>query len=103
MKVKNALKQSLLYFSMVLVISILWVNIGFGAASSNYSLMTDVLSGGGGDMGSTNYDLLSTTGQPTAIGTSSSSNYADFAGFWYQVGEQGGVFIAPILELLLLD
>ena len=59
--------------------------------------------GAGGDRGSANYDVLSTTGQPTAIGVSSSSNYDDFAGFWYQVGEQAGVSIAPILELLLLD
>ena len=84
---------------------ILWLSAGiaFGASSINYTLKSDVLSGGGGDMGSTNYDLFSTTGQPTAIGKSSSTNYADFAGFWYQVGELEDACIAPILQLLLLE
>ena len=102
MKLKKGLKQGLL-FAIVLVISPLWIHMALGASSPNYIMRSDVFSGGGGDTGSTSYDLLSTTGQPTAIGVSSSTNYTEFAGYWYQVGEQAGVSIAPILELLLLD
>src|SRR3990170_4351833 len=56
-----------------------------GQSSDNYSINTDVLSGGGGDCGSTNYDFLHTTGQSTAIGESSSGNYKNYAGFWYTI------------------
>ena len=56
-------------------------------SSDSYSIDTDVLSGGGGDCGSTNYYLSSTTGQPSAIGESFSSNYKNYAGFWYTIAQ----------------
>ena len=54
-------------------------------ASPNYSIETDVLSGGGGECNSTGYYLWHTTGQPTAIGISSSTNYLNYAGFQYTI------------------
>ena len=62
-------------------------------SSTNYSIDTDVLSGGGRDCSSTNYFLMSTLGQPTAIGPASSTNYLNYAGFWYTIpGPQEGCY-----------
>jgi len=55
----------------------------YGAGSANYSIDTDLLSGGGGECSSAGYYLWHTTGQPTAIGISSSASYTNYAGFWY--------------------
>lgn len=54
-------------------------------SSANYSMDTDVLSGGGGECNSAGYFLWHTTGQSTAIGMSSSANYMNYAGFWYML------------------
>ena len=56
-----------------------------GQSSANYSIDTDVLSGGGSECSSINYFLMSTMGQPSAIGTASSTNYLNYAGFWYML------------------
>ena len=79
-------------FSRIISISIM-IAIGFlvfnapictaQQSSTNYSIDTDVLSGGGRECSSTSYFLMSTLGQPTAIGPSSSTNYLNYAGFWY--------------------
>ena len=62
-------------------------SIGYGQSSLNYSIEIDVFSGGGGDSLSTHYDLFSLMGQPSAIGTSSSSSYNNYAGFiWALLG-----------------
>jgi len=42
-----------------------------------------VLSDGGGNISSNNYTLLSTVGQSSIIGLSSSSSYTEYAGFWH--------------------
>ena len=59
-------------------------------SSANYTIKSDVISGGGGESSSANYTVEHTTGQSTAIGESSSSNFSNFAGFWYTVGEVVG-------------
>ena len=53
-----------------------------GQSSTNYTVESDVVSGGGGESGSTNYFTEHTTGQSSAIGESSSSTYGNYAGFW---------------------
>jgi hypothetical protein len=50
-------------------------------SSTNYSIKWDVMDGGGGDSASTNYIVEASSGQSTAVGTSSSANYAAVAGF----------------------
>jgi len=54
-----------------------------GQGSTNYTIETDVVSSGGSSSSSTNYDSGQTIGQPTAIGESTSTNYNNYAGFWY--------------------
>ncbi len=51
-------------------------------SSTSYTVSDDVLSGGGGLIESTNYTMQSTLGQPSPIGSSSSTNYRHHAGFW---------------------
>ena len=80
-------KYLILLFSVLILCS--GVSMTYGASSNNYIIDTDVLSGGGGDCGSTNYDIFHTTGQPTAIGISTSTNYKNYAGFWYTI--TGGI------------
>ena len=73
---------------IVMMILLMSMRIVFGGQSSpNYSIDIDVVSGGGGDSISGNYGLFSLAGQPSAIGTSSSSSYDNYAGFiWALVG-----------------
>lgn len=59
------------------------VNFCAAQSSQNYTIHTDVLSGGGGESTSETYSAFSTTGQPSAIGESSSTNYNSDAGFWW--------------------
>ncbi len=76
---------------MVLLISA-GITFAAGQFSANYAVDMDVISGGGGEGSSTNYDTEHTTGQSTAIGVSSSSSYNNYAGFWYAFNdtETGG-------------
>ena len=73
------------YLLLIIFMAIPFMNVAYGASSDNYSIDTDVLSGGGGVCDSTGYSLISTTGQPTAIGVSTSLNYKNYAGFWYTI------------------
>lgn len=50
-------------------------------SSTNYSVKWDVTDGGGGISDSSNYIVKASSGQPTAIGASSSANYSVVAGF----------------------
>jgi hypothetical protein len=67
-------------------------------SSPNDILKTTVLSGGGDYSSSTHYGLISTIGQPSAIGLSSSDNYVNHAGFWYTVGLRQMLFLPLILR-----
>ena len=73
------------YLSLNIAVVILIMAAGVvyveAQSSPNYSIEIDVFSGGGGDSLSTNYDLFSLMGQPSAIGTSSSNHYVNYAGF----------------------
>ncbi len=53
--------------------------------STNFRITSSVISGGGNVMSSTNHILVSTLGQPTSIGNSSSNNYGLDAGFLYTI------------------
>jgi hypothetical protein len=101
--------------------ALLFCLVGTGAAlamsSANYNLPWDVLSGGGGDRGSSSYALSDTVGQPSAIGLSQSTNYQLGGGFWYGVSpttfipgdanEDGVINVLDMTEvariILLLD
>jgi hypothetical protein len=54
-------------------------------SSTSYRITSSVISGGGSVMSATNYRLVSTLGQPTPPGNSSSTNYNLNSGFWYTV------------------
>ena len=58
---------------------------GTPQSSINYMISSDVFSGGGGVIGSSSYKILSSTGQPSPIGKSSSTNYINYAGFWHPI------------------
>jgi hypothetical protein len=47
-----------------------------------YVQVSDVISGGGQEASSTNYSLVGTVGQSSAIGLSASANYSNHGGFW---------------------
>jgi hypothetical protein len=58
-----------------------------GMESENYQITTSTMSGGGGAMGSTNYQMNSTLGQPSPLmdpaDQPGSESYRLFPGFWY--------------------
>ena len=50
-------------------------------SSTSFQITTSVLSGGGNMMSSVNFNMLTTLGQPTALGSGSSSSYSIEPGF----------------------
>ena len=54
-------------------------------SSSNYRITSTVLSGGGNTMSSASYQLESTLGQSSMIGSSAGNSYILESGFWYTV------------------
>jgi hypothetical protein len=84
MKKKTEFRRylSMVVFAVVLLITAEMLYAA-GQSSGNYKIPADAISGGGGSGGSVNYNLLHTTGQSTSIGTSTSSGYKSYAGFWY--------------------
>ena len=65
------------------VLILICTGMVYASSSPNYQIKSDVISGGGGEGSSTNYDLNATIGQATAITYSSSTTYANSAGFWH--------------------
>lgn len=88
-------KQSFIIFLMFLLIP---TGLVYAQSSPHYILKASVVSGGGDFSSSTHYRLLSTTGQPAAIGISSSASYVNHAGFWYALDWREIVFLPLILR-----
>ena len=72
---------------MVLLCALWLAQVTLAMSSTNYRLdwFTPLTSGGGGAASSTNYTVNLTVGQ-SAIGGSSSANYAIGLGYWYGIG-----------------
>ena len=96
---------------LIVILSLVLCLAGTGAAlamsSANYNLSWDVLSGGGGERSSAGYVLKDTTGQPSAIGPSQSTNYRLGSGFWSGVpvtectpGDANGDGVVNVLDLV---
>ncbi len=56
-----------------------------GQSSADYSIPSDVLSGGGGTSSSTDYTISYSIGQPSVIGPSAATDYDVHAGFWARI------------------
>ena len=79
-------RKSILYFFFFIPVMVLFMGDGpdaYAASSTNYAINTDVIDGGGGSSSSSNYQIEQSIGQTSPIGTSSSSNYNAFAGYYY--------------------
>ena len=76
-----------IFFCLSIFLLLSGISIAAGQSSTNYTIETDVVSGGGGTSVSTNYMSEHTVGQPTPIETSgtgsSSANYTNYPGFWH--------------------
>ena len=83
---------------IVLMVLLIPTGLVYAQSSPNYILKSTVISGGGDYISSPNYGLISTIGQPSAIGLSSSDNYVNHAGFWYTVGLRQMLFLPLILR-----
>ena len=86
--------------SIIIILLVLLIPTGliYAQASPNYILKSTVISSGGDYSNSTNYGLISTIGQPSAIGISSSDNYVNHAGFWYSLRLNRMLFLPLILR-----
>jgi hypothetical protein len=90
------------FLVLVLGAGIVWANAdSIWASSPNYAIPWDVVSGGGNEMGSTNYAIKSTNGQ-TIIGPGSSNNYSIGVGYWYGVGERFFSIYLPLIVKSLI-
>ena len=100
------------YFIPTILLMIIWILTGtvYGGSQSSqsFTIRSSVLSGGGGDMVSANYNLLSTAGQSTPLINQDELPYSTswdlYPGFSYTVGmESARVKAMPWLWLLLGD
>ena len=66
--------------------------------SPNYATKPYVISGGGYQTTSINYNLLSTLGQSSPIGISSSDSFIHYAGFWHSLRLSRMLFLPLILR-----
>ena len=66
-------------------------------SSPNYAVKPYVISGGGNKTTSLNYTLLSTLGQSSPIGLSTSDSYIHQAGFWPTLRLSRMLFLPLIL------
>ena len=107
LKYKNFLIPSV---SLLLLLMVSLVDAGASQSSTNYIIQSNVLSNGVGEMGSTNYSLISTLGQSTPpidqADTPYSTYYDLYPGFWYTLGaatpQPGPLKAMPWIPLLLL-
>jgi hypothetical protein len=103
------MRKKIIYLILaVVILCILCISASAEMQSSNYSIPTSVLAGGGAVMTSNNYEVTVTAAQPTPIretGTPpESANYVLYPGFWYTVDAGTGKIKAmPWLHLLLDD
>ena len=72
-------------------------------SSTNYSLKSSVLSGGGTTVDSASYQMTTTIGQSSCIGLSSRRSYINYAGFWQPEKLEIKRRAMPWIPLLLLD
>lgn len=77
----------IIFISVLLPISVLPAIADM--KSSNYKIQTSVVSSGGNDMGSGNFDTLSTLGQSSPVKSMASDHFSLKSGFW-QTMTQGG-------------
>lgn len=84
------------YLPAILVLMLLYVANPAAAlmSSTNYTISTIVISGGGGPMTSANYLMNGTIGQPSPLIDPAlppqSTNYDLLTGFWYTIGAGSG-------------
>ena len=76
-----------LFISLILLAACAVTANASEQSSSNYTIKTDAVSGGGGQSISDTYAVEHTTGQDSVIGDSSSDHYDSYGGFWNTVGE----------------
>lgn len=72
--------------------------------SSSYEISSSVISGGGSKMTSANYTLISTLGQPSPLGLTTSANFELRSGFWESASRltMRKMGLTPAIYLLLL-
>ncbi len=77
---------SILIISIMILFMITGTIRAAGQSSADYAIDVDVIDAGGEDGSSADYYISHSTGQSTAIGVSSSTDYFNYAGYWYSCG-----------------
>ena len=80
--------------AMVYLFEVLVLPVAADMSSTNYRITPTVMSGGGAPMGSVNFQMNSTLGQPSPLMEQGmdpySDNYGLLPGFWYTIGADSG-------------
>ena len=74
------MKQPLSF--ILILILMMGAGIVYGQSSPNYRMEVEIISSGGETLQSTQHDFSFSMGEPSASGSSSSSNYIIYGGFW---------------------
>ncbi len=103
------IKTKMLIIVQSVLLCLLTSLLNAGMSSTSYKIPTTVMSSGGNEMSSANFSMVSTLGQPTALGHGSSGNYTIESGFFYtliltialgDVNGDGVVNLADVIEVL---
>jgi len=73
------MRRSTMFRQLVLLAAL---SLSAAPIHAAYTQVSDVISGGGQEVSSSNYTLVGTVGQSSAVGLSASANYSNHGGFW---------------------
>ena len=87
-------KKAIILFGGLTIVLASLLPLAADMSSTNYTITTTVMSGGGAPMGSANFQMNSTIGQPSPLMEQGmdpySDNYGLLPGFWYTIGAASG-------------
>ena len=78
----NSTKGTTIVWALALPLILFAMSSSASMSSASYQIPNDVIGAGGNSMSSASYQLDSTLGQPSPLGTATSTGYTNYPGFW---------------------
>jgi hypothetical protein len=103
------MRKTNMLFAALVVLLCLFDSVAIASMSStSYIIPTAVISGGGSSMSSTSFSMVSTLGQPSALGRGSSTSFIIEPGFLYTwlitiaVGDVNGDSVVNLEDVIVV-
>lgn len=95
---KLLLNRWMILVTIITVFLFIGPHLSRAQSSPGHTLKTYALSGAGNKTASADYILISTLGQASPVGISSSNHFVHYAGFWLAVQLKQMLFLPLILR-----